>query len=728
VIVPEVTTSKKKIAILGGGMAALTAAFELTSSPELRERYDITVYQMGWRLGGKGASGRNAEHAHRIEEHGLHILMGFYHNTFRLLRDCYEELDRPRGAPLATLEDAVKPHSFIVMAEEVAGRWEPWPLPFPPLPGRPGVGDTEGTAPIGYIKKLLDWLSNLFRDAPEAQEIAPDLSLDIKDLEATLNKPTRVGNLSHRGLTGPGLDRRQKLEDLADAIYADQTRMILPPSVYLYLTDLLGQHDLLDPWKRAAWLLEQFRAWLSSLMADRIEGEGSTPLRRLWIMLDLGITTAIGAIKDDVVNAPDGWFSIDDLDVRDWLAKHGASAITRDSTLVRSVYNLAFTGPGQAAAGSAINGILRMVFTYKDAIFQKMQAGMGDTIFAPFYQVLRRRGVRFEFFHRVDELVLSPDQKRVAAIVMGRQAYAKGTEYDPLYDVDGLPCWPSVPRYEAIESGDALRASGENLESWWNAWPDVEARRLEEGRDFDAVVLGISIGAFPAICKQLIAASEPFAKMVQHVKTTQTQAVQLWLGGDLGALGWRLESPVLDGFAAPFDTWADMSHLLPLERWSVGAAPRSLAYLCSSLDDDAPPPPRTVVGFPAQQAARVKANAIAWLNEHAGGLWPTAVNATPDRSFNWSLLCDLKGREGQDRFDAQYWQATFCPSERYVLAVPGSSRYRLRAHESGFKNVVLAGDWVRTGLSVGCIEAAVMAGLQAARAISGHPAVIPGDE
>ena len=51
----------QKIAILGGGVGAVVTAFELTSQPDWQKRYDITLYQMGWRLGGKGASGRNAE-------------------------------------------------------------------------------------------------------------------------------------------------------------------------------------------------------------------------------------------------------------------------------------------------------------------------------------------------------------------------------------------------------------------------------------------------------------------------------------------------------------------------------------------------------------------------------------------------------------------------------------------------------------------------------------------
>ena len=65
--------SQKKIAILGGGVGAMSAAWALTEAPDWQSRYEITVYQMGWRLGGKGANSRNPEYAERIEEHGLHI-------------------------------------------------------------------------------------------------------------------------------------------------------------------------------------------------------------------------------------------------------------------------------------------------------------------------------------------------------------------------------------------------------------------------------------------------------------------------------------------------------------------------------------------------------------------------------------------------------------------------------------------------------------------------------
>ncbi len=82
----------------------MTAAFELTR-PEHRGKYHVTIYQLGWRLGGKGASGRGP--ADRIEEHGFHVWMGFYENAFRLLRECYSELDRnPRTRRFAEWRDA----------------------------------------------------------------------------------------------------------------------------------------------------------------------------------------------------------------------------------------------------------------------------------------------------------------------------------------------------------------------------------------------------------------------------------------------------------------------------------------------------------------------------------------------------------------------------------------------------------------------------------------------
>ena len=138
---------KQKVAILGGGVGSIVAAFELTNTPELRERYDVTIHQLGWRLGGKGASGRNAAFGQRIEEHGLHIWFGFYENAFRVMREAYTELQRPAGAPLADWRDAFKPCDDIILYENYEGRWQGRSFTVPRnslIPGRSRCCPTSG--------------------------------------------------------------------------------------------------------------------------------------------------------------------------------------------------------------------------------------------------------------------------------------------------------------------------------------------------------------------------------------------------------------------------------------------------------------------------------------------------------------------------------------------------------------------------------------------------------
>src|SRR4051812_26195236 len=104
----------EKIVILGGGIASLTTAFQLTSDPDWQQKYDITVYQMGWRLGGKGASGRDKDG--RIIEHGLHLWFGFYENAFSLMNQVlteYEERGLYPDSPIQTLSQAFTPRGYF---------------------------------------------------------------------------------------------------------------------------------------------------------------------------------------------------------------------------------------------------------------------------------------------------------------------------------------------------------------------------------------------------------------------------------------------------------------------------------------------------------------------------------------------------------------------------------------------------------------------------------------
>ncbi|NJL43282.1 MAG: hypothetical protein HC935_08125, partial [Pseudanabaena sp. SU_2_4] len=101
----------------------------------------------------------------RIEEHGLHILMGFYENTFRIMRQCYQELGRNPGEPLATWQDAFKPHHFIALQETIGDRCLTWALDFPAnraLPGEAGKSHTVWEYVCLLIKFASDRLSFSF--------------------------------------------------------------------------------------------------------------------------------------------------------------------------------------------------------------------------------------------------------------------------------------------------------------------------------------------------------------------------------------------------------------------------------------------------------------------------------------------------------------------------------------------------------------------------------------
>jgi hypothetical protein len=131
------------------------------------------------------------------------------------------------------------------------------------------------------------------------------------------------------------------------------------------------------------------------------------------------------------------------------------------------------------------------------------------------------------------------------------------------------------------------------------------------------------------------------------------------------------------------------------------------------------PPAAPDAGFAEAAQAAVKRNAIAFLDNDMGQVWRRAVD--PAGGFRWDVLVDPRGRTGPARFDAQYWRANVDPSERYVQSLPGSDRYRLRPDDTGYANLYVVGDWTDCGFNAGCVEAAAMSGLVAARAMGGGP-------
>jgi len=331
-------------------------------------------------------------------------------------------------------------------------------------------------------------------------------------------------------------------------------------------------------------------------------------------------------------------------------------------------------------------------------------------------EALLGRGVDVEFFHRVDALHLSPDRTHVDAVSVGRQAcLAPGVErYQPLVRVRGLPCFPAQPLVSQLHPADAAVA-GAPLESHWCDWPDRERRVLRRGADFDVVVLAIPVGAAGTVCRELVADRPEWRAMVDNVATVATRAFQLWLAAGEDELGWPVPGSTITGYDSPFDTSASMSHLLSAEDWPAGDRPRSVIYFCDTHEPA--PPDGEGAAYAEHECGRVRDLAASFIEGPGRQLLPGAFH---DGRFRWELVCGSSGATGAAAMASQHVSANVDPSDRYVQSQPGTGKYRLRPEESGYDNLFLAGDWTDSGINAGCIEAAVVSGLQAANAIRGR--------
>ena len=134
------------------------------------------------------------------------------------------------------------------------------------------------------------------------------------------------------------------------------------------------------------------------------------------------------------------------------------------------------------------------------------------------------------------------------------------------------------------------------------------------------------------------------------------------------------------------------------------------------------PPALTDTSYPARMHAQARQHCLDFLNRKMGGLLPKTIKGG-GFDFDGCLASPstLPPAQGQARLDQQYVRANIEPTERYVTAPANTTQYRLDADNTGFGNLVIAGDWIHTGLNVGCVEATVMSGKLASHAITGWP-------
>jgi uncharacterized protein with NAD-binding domain and iron-sulfur cluster len=618
-------------------MAGLTAAWAL-SAPECRDEYEITVFERQWCLGGKGASTRAG--SGRIEEHGLHVWLGYYDNAFRLMREVYGELDRRRRdprCPIASWRDAFLPSGRVGVQDDSDGSWSHWMANFGENPLEPGLpsGPAGEFAVLTLLERGLRLLVDFSASLEEPSEPQP------AGVVMSASGPALPRRASTADLTA--MVRRLEIAGLVGALQAVQVVRGTVPGLPTLVPSLLA-------------FLDRVR---DDLLARVRRDRGAL---RSWQLADLVIACLRGTLADRLALSPAGFASIDHLD---WLQRHGAAADTLGSPLLRGLYDLVFAyeeGDASRPRFSAGLGLFlsaKLFFDYKGSIFWKLRAGMGDVVFAPLFQALRERGVRFAFAHRVTGLHLDGDGRSIAACSL--DADPDGRDADPLVRVRGLPCFPArEPRGPA------------------------EPRTLRRGEDYDELILATPPASH---CAELTRHSAQWREMTRRVATVGTQSLQLWMHADERRLGWMDPGATVSGYLTPFDTYASMSHTLDLEDWDEPEAPRAVGYFCSALPDGGGPD-------------AVRANVDAFLDGPIRRFWP---------GYAPELVA------------ARYLRANVDPSERYVQSLPDTARWRLRADGSGYEHLFLAGDWTDCGLNAGCVEAAVLSGLEAANAVRRRP-------
>jgi len=581
---------RRRVVILGGGCGGVAAAWALTQSPRLRAKYDVTLVQSGWRLGGKGATGRSPSRGHAVLEHGLHIWLGFYREAFGMLADLYGAWDGPTSGPQRSLEAAFSPIHEVDLCGGDDDPTDPWRLRFPLTAGRPWDLESKrnGTA---WAELALRWARAL---------------------------PRTLGSFSHE---------RRKL------------------------------------------------------------------------LVGLGTAVARGIVSE-FARGDDPWTRMDNVDLRAWLAAHGASAAQADAPPVRALYDLGFAYPdgvggpnrGAVAAGAGLKVLLRIFADYRGAPFWRLNAGMGDTVFAPAWEVLRDRGVRFRFFHHVEHLGVSGGA--IDSVRLGIQARnAEG--YDPLVRVGDVRAWPDRPiasRLRTIAPGDLEADCGDSLGS----------NTLRRGQDFDDVVLAIPAPAQHHFAAELTHHNPRYAQMLQHVRGVGTIAAQWWMARSQGQLSPDAAN-IITGLPGLFRTAAQLGEVINAEGWRE--RPAGLAYMCSVT-------PPELQGLPRHEAAAAVHNQMrTWANTAACAMWPGArVGGRFDEGA-------LHVQDNGAPWSSAYARANTHDWEQYVLSLPGSTRFRLAPNESGFHNLMLAGDWTKNTINGGSVEGAVSSGIAAARGI-----------
>lgn len=755
---------KQRVLVLGGGPAACAAAYWLARQ---HDRYEVSLYTHGFRLGGKCAAGRNPKASMRIEEHGLHALLGFYQNAFRTIRSVYQTAGLPLEAGGQPLGGAFIGSTENGLMIEPFDRWLYRRTPLEPNDRVPGMVPEEARADDdedlsvpanGSVTGMGELMLASLRHAARQTEL-----LERHNAAVGRELARRVRERD-QGVLGRLVDR---IRGFGEGVAEGWSPAEIVRYVVRYLEDRAV--DVLEGWlaegpqSPLGPVLGFVRLYLDRLDAQMERAPGDLDAWYRWMSLSSVLTAVAGLIEDRVTHLD----QLDRHDTWEWFKAHGLDprllpAALRDepveggqeqgSPAIMAVYETLFAHgqtaePRQLAAGVGLRWFFLTAVGYAGFPAYEFKYSCPQTLLTPYYKALTGPlGAQVRFFHRVTELVVEGqgDARRLVAVRLRRQATVKqGLTYDPF--APGMPAsnpadqpdWPTTPNYAQLVEGPELEAQGVDLESPYSPWPGVEDVVLEQGKDFDVCVLGIALGALPPITRRLWSDGSPsydprWAQMLRDVAITRTISMQLWFDQPEAKLydvppdvnGRQGEGRgLLTSYVLPEPSMGDLTHLIAWEGWAPEHAPKFLAYHTGSLvaESALELPPYSDHGYPARVEHEWRAQARQWLHDNYAGFYEKVQSW--DQLLGW-LTVPAGASPNADRFDVQSFNAAPQPSDHYVLSQPKGMPARMGQMESGVVGLYLCGDWTRTDMNCGCVEAATQSGMLCARGLSGHPVYV----
>lgn len=688
-------SGRRKVLIVGGGIAGLTAAYELTRTASGRAAWDVEVIEMGHRFGGRLASAHRPERWLRNEEHGLHVWFGFYDNTFRLANEVWRDWNAPADCPWSSLWDGLRPiycsdHGYLT-----GEGYKLWRMHHVRNADVPGLGARTWTAQLtgalDFVRAMLDTGQQRV-GAPRAAQGRRDFIGRMLWPSPNIQSPVRAAEAVLRPILGR------------------ITKLSVPNSPAGRRRVGLAIHRLLSVTHRRA------------VEAARRASRGNPIAEEYCQWLDVLIGAAKGVTDPRHGIMEDGDFDrVSHLELREFLTEQGVSEKALWGHVLDTVYDMPFAykdgdrDKPVLEASTALRFSARILFDYKHAIAYLLSAGAGETLVAPLYELLKERGVKFTPFHRLQELVLSEDGRSVQRLNFVRAARVKG-DYDPLVTHGGLRGFSAEPDWQQLKEGHALKERGVDFYSRFADRGETDNISLQHGPDFDDVILALPLGCIAedgdghTPVRDWLHKHPAARTCINKLHLVPTVAAQVWLNSDRDATGLRDRAVVT--WAKPYSVMCDMSPVIKHEGWPE-PRPKSCVYLCGAWPLSAPSAPSHDQQAPERDRAVARKQLEHALMQH-GTEWFGGPQ-------------DLHHPKGTDPYAAQYIRANVEPWDLADLALPGADAVRLDAADTGLMNMALAGAWVRTPVNTTSVEAAVSSGIAAARALGAESREIFGE-